>query len=397
MDTIQWGSLPEELQVMPFNLRIMAHVGLWGPRYRVYRFWALFTFGTMVILFPKTVLGIGSDDVTAICKGLAELNFEASIYIPMAIFALKRDAFERVIQGLDEIFREVTLGEESKDCYNMIREQNVKIKKFFKFLVVYCVYGPFAYCLPAVLISHWRFWNSFEPMVFELPMEQNFYGLQIRTNFTHYHIFVGLSMIAYSFCGFMSLIKIATMCFMIKYNSLCYRLVAEKIRKLPQHTDDGPTKVNIEDLKKLVEVHRKAYNVTELIEDICQVPLALEFLTCVIFWCLSMIYISKKIDFNLINVMIIFCLSLIETFGCSFLGSELAEEAEAVGKAIYDLPWYEHSVELQRFYRLIIQRTQRPTGITGVKLFVVQRTTFASVIQMSYSYYLVLQDLLNNF
>ncbi|KAL1403560.1 hypothetical protein pipiens_019310, partial [Culex pipiens pipiens] len=59
MDIIQWGSLPEELQVMPFNLRIMAHVGLWGPRYRVYRFWALFTFGTMVILFPKTVLGIG--------------------------------------------------------------------------------------------------------------------------------------------------------------------------------------------------------------------------------------------------------------------------------------------------------------------------------------------------
>ncbi|KAL9692061.1 hypothetical protein quinque_015817 [Culex quinquefasciatus] len=283
----------------------MARVGLWGPRFRVYRFWALFTFGTMVILFPKTVLGIGSDDVTAICKGLAELNFEASIYIPMAIFALKRDAFERVVQGWTRFFREVSFGEESKDCYNMIREQN--------------------------------------------------------------------------------------------YNSLCYRLVAEKIRKLPQPTDDGSTKVNIGDLKKLVEVHRKAYNVTILIEDICQVPLALEFLTCVIFWCLSMIYISKKIDFNLINVMIIFCLSLIETFGCSFLGSELAEEAEAVGKAIYDLPWYEHSVELQRFYRLIIQRTQRPTGITGVKLFVVQRTTFASVIQMSYSYYLVLQDVLNNF
>lgn len=43
------------------------------------------------------------------------------------------------------------------------------------------------------------------------------------------------------------------------------------------------------------------FSVTELIEDICQVPLALEFLTCVIFWCLSMIYISKVIDFKQSN------------------------------------------------------------------------------------------------
>ena len=77
--------------------------------------------------------------------------------------------------------------------------------------------------------------------------------------------------------------------------------------------------------------------------------------------------------------MIVFCVSLMQTFGYSYLGTELAEEAAAVGEAIYDLPWYEHSVELQRYYRLIIQRTQRPTGITGAKLFVVHLVTFASV------------------
>ncbi|KAL9708376.1 hypothetical protein quinque_011894 [Culex quinquefasciatus] len=121
----------------------------------------------------------------------------------------------------------------------------------------------------------------------------------------------------------------------------------------------------------------------------------MDTLFCVIFWSLNMFYLSKKLDPNLLNVMIIFLLTLVQTFGYSYLGTELAEEAEAVGKAIYDLPWYEHSVELQRFYRLMIQRTQRPTGITGAKFFIVQLTTFASVVQMSYSYYLVLRDVLN--
>uniref|UniRef100_A0A8D8J0Y7 Odorant receptor coreceptor n=1 Tax=Culex pipiens TaxID=7175 RepID=A0A8D8J0Y7_CULPI len=135
--------------------------------------------------------------------------------------------------------------------------------------------------------------------------------------------------------------------------------------------------------------------ITDLIEEMCQVPVALEFLFCIMVWCLNMIYISQKIDLNLINVMIIFFLSLVHVFCYSYLGSELAEEAAAVGTAIYDLPWYEHSAELQRYYRLMLQRTQRPTGITGVKFFVVERTTFFSVVQMAYSYYLVLKDVLN--
>ncbi|KAL1403513.1 hypothetical protein pipiens_005653 [Culex pipiens pipiens] len=181
METVRWGTLPEELRAMPFTLRIMEFVGLWGSWANFYRFALLYSLGIMDIVFPKIFLGIGSDDVTAICKGVAELMFELSIYCTLAILAAKRKTFE------------------------------------------------------------------------------------------------------------------------------------------------------------------------------------------------------QKIDLNLINVMIIFFLSLVHVFCYSYLGSELAEEAAAVGTAIYDLPWYEHSAELQRYYRLMIQRTQRPTGITGVKFFVVERTTFFSV------------------
>uniref|UniRef100_A0A1S4JAL4 Odorant receptor n=1 Tax=Culex quinquefasciatus TaxID=7176 RepID=A0A1S4JAL4_CULQU len=345
MDATQRIKLPEELQVMPFSLRFLELVGLWGPRGQLYRFYLPVTFATMVILFPKAVLGIGSSDVTAICKGIAEFVFELAIFVNVTIIAVKRKSLESVIQGLGEIF-----------------------------------------------------------------YEREFYGLHIRKNFTHYHIFVAFSIAAYCICAFLELIKIATTCFIIKYSSLTYRLIATMIKKLPNNDKDMQTTVDVEKLKEIVELHRKAYK----LHDGDEIPVALEFLTCVMFWCLNMIYTSnvdtlmhlktlqlltnfyfQKVDLNLVRVLIIFCLSLVQTLGFSYLGSELAEEAAAVGQAIFDLSWYEHPVGLQRCYRLIIQRTQRPTGITGAKLFFVHRTTFASVMQMSYSYYLVLNDVLS--
>ncbi|KAL9708378.1 hypothetical protein quinque_011896 [Culex quinquefasciatus] len=393
MATVRWASLPEHLRAMPFNLRFMGFIGLWGPRREICKFLVPLIFATMVIMFPKVVFGIGSSDATAICKGVAEFIFELSNFVTLVILALKRTALERLIQELEDFVREVAIGEESKECYDMICKQNYKMRKVFNFLVHYCAYGTLGFWLPSFLISHYRFWTNSDPLILELPMEQEFYWLQIRTNFADYHIFMGFSLIAYAICAFFELLKVSTTCFIIRYSALTFRLVAAKIKTLPQITEDeSRTEVHVEDLKKVVELHRKAFGITELIEEICQLPVALEFFFCIIFWCLSMF---KKVDLNLINVMIIFGLSLAQVFGYSYLGSQLTEEADAVGKAIYDLHWYEHSIELQRFYRLIIQRTQRPTGITGATFFIVQRTTFASVVQMSYSYYLVLKDVLN--
>lgn len=106
MDATQRIKLPEELRVMPFNLRFLELVGLWGPRGQLYRFYLPVTFAAMVILFPKAVLGIGSSDVTAICKGIAEFVFELAIFVNVTIIAVKRKSLESVIQGLGEIFYE---------------------------------------------------------------------------------------------------------------------------------------------------------------------------------------------------------------------------------------------------------------------------------------------------
>lgn len=77
--------------------------------------------------------------------------------------------------------------------------------------------------------------------------------------------------------------------------------------------------------------------------------------------------------------MVTFCLSLVETYGYSYLGSKLTDEAAAVGRAIYNLPWYKESVELQNQYRMVLQRSQRATGITAAKFFIVGLPQFGKV------------------
>ncbi|XP_038109911.1 uncharacterized protein LOC6035758 isoform X1 [Culex quinquefasciatus] len=384
--------LPSELEVMPFILRAMEFTGLWGSPVQIFRFLAAFGWGTMIILFPKAVLGIGSNRFDEIAKGIGELFFEGNLYGATAIFALKRTAFEQLIDGLREIFHRAMNGPHSNDCYDLLLRQNLSINKFLKGFVIYCCFGPSIFCVPSLAASHFRYWthsgNQSEPLIFELPMEQEFYGLLVRTNFLHYHIFVLCSLFAYSVCGYFLLVKVSALLLMIQYSSSTYRLVELRIRKMAESKE-----VTQSELVDIVELHRLAYRCSTLVEQICHLPLALAFLTCILYFCLTLFYLSHNIGFNLVNVMVLFGLTVLETFGYSYLGSKLTEQADEVGAAIYDLPWFEHSVELQRYYRLMLQRVQRPTEITGAKFFVVQLATFGSAVQMSYSYYLVLKDL----
>ncbi|KAL1377655.1 hypothetical protein pipiens_004134 [Culex pipiens pipiens] len=340
MDALRWASLPEDLRVMPFNLRFMGFVGLWGPRRKVYKFVVPLIFSTMVIMFPKVVLGIGSSDITVICKGVAEFVFELPNFVTLTILALKRQRFEMVIQGLDDFFREVfgysylgsELAEEAEAVGKAIYdlpwyEHSVELQRFYRLII--------QHQLPSRMDT--VRWASLPEDLRAMPFNLRFMG------------FIGLWGPRRKIYKFLVPLIFATMVIMFPKAVLG---------------------IGSSDATAICK------GVAEFIFELSN-------------------FVTLKFDLNMLNVMIIFLLTLVQAFGYSYLGTELAEEAEAVGKAIYDLPWYEHSVELQSYYRLIIQRTQRPTGITGAKFFIVQRTTFASVVQMSYSYYLVLRDVLN--
>ncbi|XP_038116873.1 uncharacterized protein LOC6040742 [Culex quinquefasciatus] len=130
----------------------------------------------------------------------------------------------------------------------------------------------------------------------------------------------------------------------------------------------------------------------------CHIPVALEFLTCVLLWCLVMFYTSTTMGYDLFSILIVVLSSLVEAFGYAYLGSELSEQAEKVGVACYDLPWYVNcSKELKGTFQLMIQRSQKVCQLTGIKMLPIELKTYGDILRLSYSYYLILKDLLDAF
>lgn len=155
-------------------------------------------------------------------------------------------------------FVSVTVNENFGACYDIIVDQNMKIKKFFKFYLVYCLSAPFAYSIPSLLGNHIHYWtrsgNTSEQLILELPAEQEFYGMQIRTSFSQYHYFLAMSVPAHCVSTLFSLLKITTAFFMIKYSSLTYRVVAARVQQLAQLKEIKTT-----DIAEVVELHAQAF------------------------------------------------------------------------------------------------------------------------------------------
>ncbi|XP_055636695.1 uncharacterized protein LOC129775696 [Toxorhynchites rutilus septentrionalis] len=380
---------------MPFCLRILRSVGLWENRKYFYRFvFACFWIGC-IILFPKAVFGMGSNRFDSMAKGWSEFIYQANLVGAAVIFAAKGTCFKQLIELLARIIDEATDNDLTGNCYKEIRRQNGQIDKFAKFYGIYCCICPMLFSISSIITTNIQYFtadrNSSEELKFEIPMEQKFYGMHVRTNYLHYNIFLAISMTSYYCCAFVSVVKVSTMIIMVKYCSLAFRLVAIQVQdlsQLPQNTPKTPK------LIRIVNLHNNAFEVTDLAEEILCFPVMMQFMSTVLFWCTTMLYMSTNLDYTLLNVLVIFFLSMIETYGYSYLGSQLTDEAAAVGAAIYDLPWYNEPPELQRQYRLVLQRSQLETGITAAKFFIVGIDKFGSLAQMSYSYYLVLKDTL---
>nr|QAB43911.1 olfactory receptor OR32 [Oedaleus asiaticus] len=73
----------------------------------------------------------------------------------------------------------------------------------------------------------------------------------------------------------------------------------------------------------------------------------------------------------------------------------IRDESEAVALAAYDCAWCDASSEVRHALQMVAVRAQRPLALTAGSLYPVNRATFLSVIQATYSYYTLLQNLDN--
>ncbi|XP_049828887.1 odorant receptor 43a-like [Schistocerca gregaria] len=73
----------------------------------------------------------------------------------------------------------------------------------------------------------------------------------------------------------------------------------------------------------------------------------------------------------------------------------LKDQGEAVSSAVYCCAWPESGCRLQRSLLLVMCRAQRPLVLTAGLMFPINRATFLSLVNATYSYYTVLKHVNN--
>ncbi|XP_049294270.1 odorant receptor 30a-like [Anopheles funestus] len=92
------------------------------------------------------------------------------------------------------------------------------------------------------------------------------------------------------------------------------------------------------------------------------------------------------------NVCVQIILVTVETYGYCYFGTDLTTESFGVALAIYDSDWHKFPVSTRRKLQLLLQRSQKPVGVTAGKFRFVNVAQFGKMLKMSYSFYVVLKE-----
>ncbi|XP_035899159.1 uncharacterized protein LOC118506317 [Anopheles stephensi] len=402
--------LKDEKAVMPFLLRIQTIAGLWGDRSQRYRFYLIFSYFCLMVVLPKVLFGY--PDLEIAVRGTAELMFESNAFFGMLMFSFQRDNYEKLVHQLQDL---AALGE---FCFVVLQngvypslpsstvlqdlpaelgqyliavnrriDRSSKIyccchfsmATFFWFMPVWSTYS--AYRAAAT--------NSTEPVEHVLHLEEELYFLHIRTSLVHYTFYAAIMWPTIYTLGFTGGTKLLTIFSNVKYCSAMLKLVALRMQCLT-----GVKRERVEEeLNEIISMHQRALDCVLLLETTFRWVFFVQFIQCTMIWCSLILYIAVTgFSSTVANVCVQIILVTVETYGYCYFGTDLTTESYGVALAVYDSDWYKFSVSMRRKLRLLLQRSQKPLGVTAGKFRFVNVAQFGKMLKMSYSFYVVLKE-----
>ncbi|XP_019561175.3 odorant receptor 63a [Aedes albopictus] len=375
----------EALQV---GLQLLTWIGLQGTnRKRIWRYYFIVGWLLGNVILPKALLGSGDEGFDSLVRSLAEMAFFSDVCIAVGIFVTRLRHFERMVQILKEIFDRY----ETKECVEEIRRFNRRMDIFAKSYIAYIGMLVFLFFIPSIV------WNLYMTIFvspahrssYVLLMEVQYFYLDIRHNFVHYLLYFVLCGAATLCSAYQSCIKGTIFLTALQYGAKLFELLHLRISRLDE-VEAGDRRR--EELRRIIELHNMTLKYTELLEETITFIMINQVLNCMAIWCMFMVYLSSNYGPNGFNVAVLFVVFIVEMVVYCVSGTHLSENAFKVGSAIYHYPWYLEPADMQRDLRFMIQRAQRPCGITAAKFYFVNIERLGILVQASYSYYLLLKN-----
>uniref|UniRef100_A0A182J3U7 Uncharacterized protein n=1 Tax=Anopheles atroparvus TaxID=41427 RepID=A0A182J3U7_ANOAO len=382
--------LQDPFAVLPLLRKLQTIPGLWGGRQYRFKFHLAFASFCILIVIPK--LAFGYPDLETAVRGTAELIFEWNVLFGMLMFALKLDDYENLVSRYMDFSKIVFSKGLPSELGDYLIRINRRIDKFSKiycyshlFLATVFWVAPMLGTYPGYLARH----NKSVPVEHVLHFEEELYWMKIRVSPVDYSIFSAIMLPTIVMLAYLGGLKLLTVFSNIKYCSATLHLVAMRLQ-LIDRLDEKRAEIELVDI---ILMHQDALKCCELLETIFRWVFLAQFVQCVLIWCsLMLCVVVSGISAAVANVAVLFVLLTVETFGFCFFGTDLTTESLNVARAAYGCSWYQRSASMQKKIRMILQRAQKPVGISAGKFAFIDVELFGKMVKMSYSVYIVLKD-----
>lgn len=291
-----------DLDVFPVGLQTMELIGLWGEQWKLIRFAAIAFWMAFMIIIPKSCLEYGGEGFDSFARGTAELIYFTDFVLSMVFFAFRRKSYVRMITILQDSFRQCAREDQPDSCLRAITNFNRRIFRYSRVYACFiggCLIFYFPLPMTATFINYFSAGNETDLIEFVLPLENKFYGLDIKRNLVHYIIYMVLLVPAVSGSACLSTVKGTVLFTIIRYGATLFELVSLKIAALGNSAKfDGPNEKQTAEqrrvqLEEIIELHKTALEFANLLESTMQHILLSQFVNCMLISCLMMFYISS--------------------------------------------------------------------------------------------------------
>ncbi|XP_011880218.1 PREDICTED: putative odorant receptor 92a [Vollenhovia emeryi] len=140
----------------------------------------------------------------------------------------------------------------------------------------------------------------------------------------------------------------------------------------------------------IVTHHMRALRYVEMIENSFNFVFLSEMVGCTVIICFLEYGVLKEWEDNqLFGVIIYFILAtsiFVNVFTLSTIGDRLKEESVKIGEASYSIDWYTVPTKNVNSLIMVMVRTNRPSTLTGAKMFDISLQSFCEVCKTSMAY-----------
>nr|XP_049466500.1 uncharacterized protein LOC125907545 [Anopheles coluzzii] len=129
-------------------------------------------------------------------------------------------------------------------------------------------------------------------------MEQDFYGLQHRTNILHYTVYIAVIVPMMFATACTVQMKLLTIASSVRYAEMLLHVVMLKVDNLHRMPNQKTVR---EELHDIIHVHQRTLNCITLLVQALRPILMIQLVFCVFIWCLMMLFFTIAVSISTVR------------------------------------------------------------------------------------------------